>query len=283
MVGQSLPRKTAHGLSSAVTAWPAAFAARSWSTTPVVWTWRRWSGVPVAFWRRSRSGHRRVPDDPVVGGVGLGVGEGVALAARPEALLDVGHQRLVVGMDHERQAGRADGLEDLEQLAVVVDADAGHVRVVAAGVDDHEDLERRDAAGRRAPAARPATVAGGVDVPVDDRPLLVEGEHRVEPLDGVGRRLDVRHRERGRHAAGGAGARRGDDVLLVGEARLPVVGVDVDRPRQDVPAGRIDRPLGRRAACPARRSRRSARPTIARSASTRPVAVTRVPPRMTMS
>ena len=40
---------------------------------------------------------------PSCAAVGLGVCLRVALAAGPEALLDVGHQRLIVGVDHERQ------------------------------------------------------------------------------------------------------------------------------------------------------------------------------------
>ncbi len=71
---------------------------------------------------------RAVPDDAVVCSVRPGVGPEVVLAAIPVLALDVIHERLVVGMDHEPDARGRDRLEDLQQLAVVMDADARHVR-----------------------------------------------------------------------------------------------------------------------------------------------------------
>ena len=102
------PGTRAHGLSSAGdVAGRAALAARSCSTTPRVCVCSRWSGVPVARWSRSRTRDGDVPDDAVVRRVRPRVRPEVALAARPELLLDVVHQRLVVGVDHQRQPGRS--------------------------------------------------------------------------------------------------------------------------------------------------------------------------------
>ena len=129
MFAQSLPSSSAHGLSSAVTCWPAAFAARSCSIDADALRVEQVEGRAGCLLETEQHGDRRVPDQAVVRGVRAGVGEGVPLAAVPEAGLDVVHQPLVVGMDHQRQPGGPDRLEDLEQLAVVVDADARHVRV----------------------------------------------------------------------------------------------------------------------------------------------------------
>ena len=218
--------------------------------TPRVWVWSRCSCVPAARWSRSKQGRRGVPDDAVVGRVGTRVGTEVVLAARPFVFLDGRHQGLVVGVDHQRQARRRDRPEDAEQLAVVVDADAGHVRVVAPGVDDHEHLERGDALLGECRDLLEHR-AGSIDVPVDDGAFVVQSPHRGQPLGGVGRRIDVGHREGGGDAA--RCARRGgaDDVLLVGEARLAVVAMDIDDARQEVPAGGVDggRCDGRRAGC----------------------------------
>ncbi len=165
---------------------------------------------------------RRIPDDPVVRAVGLGVCLGVVLAARPEALFDVRHQSLIVGVDHERQTAVRDGLEDRHQLAMVVDADPRHMRVVAAGIDHHEDLEGGDPV-RRETRDLGSNRSRRVDVPVDEGLCLVEGDHGLEPLHRIRWRVDVRHRERRRHATCRTGRGFTDDVALPGEARFAVV------------------------------------------------------------
>jgi len=91
----------------------------------------------------------RVPDDAVVVRIGLRVRTEVVFAAGPVLLLDRVHERLVVRVDHQRQTGRLHRLHALVQLAVLVEPDARHVRIRAAGVDDHEDLEREDPALRQ--------------------------------------------------------------------------------------------------------------------------------------
>ena len=103
--------------------------------------------------------YRGFPDHAVMGRIGLGVGERVALLAFPEFLLDRVHQRLVVGMDHQRHVDLGAMLHDLENAAVIVHADAGHVRITAAGVDHHEDLEGGDALFGHAREFRPRSSA----------------------------------------------------------------------------------------------------------------------------
>jgi hypothetical protein len=146
-----------------------------------------------------------------------------------------------VRVDHERQPGGPDRVHHPQQVAVVVHAGAGGMRVLALGVDDHEDLERADAAlGHREDLGRVGR--GRVVVVVDDRLGGVQLEHLVEQLRARGRRLEIGHAEDRRHTArGGRAAGRGD-VLLVREPGLARVHVRVDHPRQDEPAGRVERP-----------------------------------------
>ena len=113
--------------------------------------------------------------------IGLGVGKRIALAARPELLLDLVHQRLVVRMHHQRHVLRGTGFHDAEQFPMIVHADAGHVRITAPGVDHHEYLECGDAGlrhGRHFVEQR----RGRIEVPVDDRISLVDRELLVQQV-----------------------------------------------------------------------------------------------------
>ncbi len=131
-------------------------------------------------------------------------------------------------MHHQRQSGLADRFETLEKLAVVVDADAGHMRIIAAGVFHHEDFERqRPFFGERRNLLRHG--AGWVVVEIDDRVPAVMLDQRAVTLDGRSRRIHIGHADGESHAAGRRGHRRGRDVLFVGEAGVAVMGVRVDQ------------------------------------------------------
>ena len=162
---------------------------------------------------------RGLPDHAVMRGIGLGVGECVALLALPIFLLDRIHQRLIVRMHHQRQVGLFAGLHDLQQLAVVVHADARHVRIAAAGVDHHENLEAGDALLRQ----KGNFLGDGrrrIEIPVDDGVAFVDRKLLLQQRDTVGRRCDVWHRNAGRHAAGGALLGRSVDRVFVFKSRL---------------------------------------------------------------
>ena len=45
-------------------------------------------------------------------------------------------------MHHQRQSRVANGLEAFKKLAIVIDADPRHMRIVAPGVFDHKNFER---------------------------------------------------------------------------------------------------------------------------------------------
>ena len=172
-----------------------------------------------------------IPDDAVIVGIGLGVRAEVALTLGPVLLLDRVHERLVVGVDHERQPGRLDRLHALVELAVLVQADPRHVRVRAAGIDHHEDLEREDPAlGELRDLVE--LHARRVHVPVDLRALPVDLHHPVEILRVGGRGTHVRHRDRDRHPAGGALRTDVREILLVRVPGLAVMGVHIDHPRE---------------------------------------------------
>ena len=172
------------------------------------------------------------PDDTVIGGVGLGVGQAVALPAVPELLLDVVHQRLVMGVHHQRHVGRGARLHDLHELAVIVDADARHVRVVPARVHHHEHLERGDALLRQL-GDLVGDGSGRVDVVVDDGLPLIDPEQLLEARHRVGRRDHVGHGHGGGDTACRALHGGRVDVLLVGVsaglAALAVVRMHVHR------------------------------------------------------
>ncbi len=151
-------------------------------------------------------------------------------------------------MDHQRNVDLRAMLHDLEQAPMVVHADARHVRIAAAGVDHHEDLEAGDALfGERWNLF--IDRRRRIEVPVDDGVAFIDGELLLEQFDAVGRRIDVRHRNAGGHAAGGALQSRAVDRVLVFETRfaaLAVMGVHVDDARQHGEARGIDRLLRRR-------------------------------------
>ena len=94
-----------------------------------------------SFLHAEERARRRVPDDAVIVAVCFRVGLRAAIFAFPVAAFDLIHQILIVRVDHQGQAGLSDGFETFEQLAVVIETDAGHVRVIPAGVLDHKDLE----------------------------------------------------------------------------------------------------------------------------------------------
>ena len=187
--------------------------------------------------------HRRVPDNAVVIAIGFGVGLRAAVFLLPVAPFDLVHQILIMRMHHQRQAGAADGFEAFEQLAVVVDADAGHVRIVAAGVFDHEDFKRqrpflgepRDFLGHR---------AGWIVVEVDNRILAVMLHQRAITLHRGGRRVDVGHADRRGHAAGGRGHGRRGDVFFMSETWVAMMRVRIDQARNDFFALGIDHFVG---------------------------------------
>jgi hypothetical protein len=54
------------------------------------------------------------------------------------APLDLVHEILIVRMHHQRQAGLTHSFETFEELAVIVDADPGHMGIIAPGVFDHK-------------------------------------------------------------------------------------------------------------------------------------------------
>ena len=188
--------------------------------------------------------HRRVPDDAVVVAIGFGVGLRAAVFLLPVAPFDLVHQILIVRMHHQRQAGVADGFEAFEQFAVIVDADAGHMRIVAAGVFDHEDFERQ-----RSFFGQPRNFlrhrAGGIVVEVDDGVLAVMFDQRAVTLHRGRRRIDVGHADGRGHAAGGRGHGRGGDVFFVGETGIAMMGVRIDQAGNDFLALGIDHLVGR--------------------------------------
>ena len=129
---------------------------------------------------------------------------------------------------------------------MVVHADARHVRVAAAGVDHHENLETGDAL-----LGQSRNFLGDrrrrIEVPIDDGVAFVDRELLLEQRDAVGRRIDVRHRDAGGHAAGSALQGRGVDRVLVFKSRfaaLAMVRVHVDDTWQHGQPRRIDRLLG---------------------------------------
>ena len=188
-----------------------------------------------------------VPDQAVVSGQSLGVGGGAAVAPVPVGLLGDVHDGLVVGVDHERQPGGADGLEHAQQVPVVLDAGAAGMGVVPAGVDHHVDLEGgHPGVGHGLHLGQHA--GHRVVVPVDDALGVVEVEQLLEDLAGLGDRVEVGHPEHGGHSPGGGRGGAGADVLLVDVAGLAQVHVHVDHARQHPLAGRVDalNPLGQR-------------------------------------
>ena len=70
-----------------------------------------------------------VPDHAVVVCIRPRIRARVALAAVPVLALDRVHECLIVRMDHQREPGGLDRLHSLVELAVLVKADAGHVRI----------------------------------------------------------------------------------------------------------------------------------------------------------
>src|SRR5690606_36118152 len=163
--------------------------------------------------------------------------------AGPERLFDVGHERLIVRVDHQRDVRCRACLHDGHELAMLVNADARHVWVIAAGIDDHEDLHRGHACGRHARYLFEVR-SRWVDVPVDDSLLSVELEHRLDPLQRDWRWVDIRHCNRSRNPTSRTGPGRTLDILLVNEARRTAVTVGVDHAWQDGETAGVDRRAG---------------------------------------
>ena len=145
-------------------------------------------------------------------------------------------------MNHQRHIDLSAMLHDLEQFAVVVHANPGHVRITAAGIDHHKDLEAgnalirhcRDLLGNR---------RRRIKIPVDDGVALIDRELLLEQRQTVWRRRDVRHTDTRRYATGGTLHRRGQDRVLILEAGLgafAVMRMHVDDTRQDRQPTRID-------------------------------------------
>ena len=189
--------------------------------------------------------YRRVPDHAVHGAIGLCIGAKIVLAAIPEFLFDHAHHRLVVRMNHDRQTRFLDRLAHLQQLAMIVNPDAGHVRIIAPGIDHHEDLERHDP---HLGDLRNGFQVGGrcVDVVVDHRLLFIQREHVPQDLRRRRRRINVGHRRTHRDASSGARRRSRDDVLFVCISRFAVMRVRIDHSRQHIHAGHIHSPAGLR-------------------------------------
>ncbi len=184
-------------------------------------------------------GGGRVPDQTVVRGQGLAVCPRGAIAGRPVALLDHVHDGLVVGMHHQALAGGRHRLHGPVEIAVVVHADGGRVRIGATGVDHHVDLVGGDVSLRHG-ADLIDDLGGRVVVVVDEALGGVHLEHVVE----VARRhcggIEIRHSEDRRVAAGRGGARARDQVFLVGVAGLSRVDVDVDAAGYGHQSGGVD-------------------------------------------
>jgi hypothetical protein len=180
------------------------------------------------FLHAEERAHRRVPDDAVIVAVRFRVGLRAAIFAFPVAPLDLIHQILIVRVDHQGQAGLPDGFETFEQLAVVVETDAGHVRVIPAGVLDHEDLEReRTFFGESGNFLGHG--AGRIVIEVNDRVFAVMLDQRAVALDVGCRRIHVGHADRKSHTARGRGHGGRRDVFFMGKSRIAVMGMRVDQ------------------------------------------------------
>ena len=108
--------------------------------------------------------------------------------------------------------------------------DAGHMRIIAAGVLDHEDLEReRTFFGESGNFLRHG--AGRIVIEVDNRIFAVMLDQRAVALDGRRRRIHVGHADRKSHAARSRGHGRSGDIFLVGKSRIAVMRMRVDQAR----------------------------------------------------
>jgi hypothetical protein len=141
------------------------------------------------------------------------------------------------------------GLKTLEQLAVIVDADAGHMRIIATGVFDHEDLKCQ-----RPFFSQPRNFfrhrAGWIVIEVDDGVLAVMFDERAITLHRCRRRIDVGHADGSRHTAGRRGHGRRRNILFVSETGIAMMRVGVDQAGNDFFAFSVDDRIGARPATP---------------------------------
>ncbi len=92
-------------------------------------------------------GQGSFPYDAVVVGIGPCIGPEVTFVPIPISLLDHVHDRLVMDVDHQGQTGPLHHLEDLEQPAMIVNAQTRHMRVIPPGIGDHVYLEAGNSHG----------------------------------------------------------------------------------------------------------------------------------------
>ena len=150
----------------------------------------------------------------------------------PVGLFDGVHNRLIMGMNHERPPCGSDRLKHPEQVTVVVNPGTTRMRIVPTRVHDHVDLVgRHTSLGHRLDLIEFA--GNRVVVPVHDALGVVKVEEFFENQTGLGYRIEVGHPEDRRHPARCRGLSAGTDVLLVDIAGLSQMDMDVDHSRQD--------------------------------------------------
>ena len=142
-------------------------------------------------------------------------------------------------VDHERKPGGSDCLEHFKKMTVVVHACPRRVWILPAGVDDHVDL-----VGGDPEFGHTCDLVGircrRVVVVVDDAFRRVEVQHFTEGLDGGRRRPQIRHPEDRRNPTGCRSLGAGGYVLLVSPSRLASMHMNVDHPRDNEVASRVN-------------------------------------------